>query len=177
MLKPEELETLVAAADEATRWLATEMGRADLQLRLVDERTVKRDVEAFVARLHGRRKVQHWDWLAMFHKKVKYRNAWMFVVDGRRGHVGPRAMCWGKIEVRAGGYVSIEYVERRPYARMGGLTTVIAFRFAQVVAGALEVAEVRINEPFPELVPFYTAKLGVNRHPPTGRVKYLFKKV
>ena len=177
MLNTYQHEVLAAAATEANRWLAETMGRGDLRLRLVDAASVTRDVRAFVSGVELRRKVRHWDWLAFFHRKVKYRDAWMFTIEGTRGRAGPRAMCWGKIEVRSPGYVSIEYIERRPFARMGGLTTVTAFQFVLIVAGTLEVEEVRVVNPFPELVRFYTAKLGVVRHPPTGVVQYLFKKV
>lgn len=166
----------MAAAAAVNQWLGEELGRSDLRLRLVNEATVKSDVARFVAGARSRR-VSHWDWERLFHRNVKHKKAWMFTIEGTRGRTGPGAMCWGKIEVRSPGYVSIEYIERRPYARLRGLTTVTAFQFVLIVAGVLGVDEVRIVDPFPQLIRFYTDRLGVVRHPPTGQVQYLRKKV
>jgi len=177
MLNTSEQLILKAAVDDVNVWLASVMTRPDLKLRLVTQGSVSADFRNFTAGVGKHRKVKHWDWVQLFHQRVKFRNAWMFAVDGPRRRPGPRAMSWGKVEVVAPGYVSIEYLERRPFARMGGLTTLIAFRFVQIVGLALGVAEVRVSEPFPQLIPYYVAKLGVIRHPATGRVQYLFKTI
>jgi hypothetical protein len=177
MLKDYEVQVLAAAAAQTTQWLAGTMWRADLRLRLVNEDSIKRDSQVFVSRMSHRRKVAHWDWVKLFHSKVKYRRAWMFAIESSRGCPGPRAMCWGKLEVHAPGYVSIEYIERRPFARLSGLTAVTAVQFIMIVADAMGLDEARLTKPFPKLVPFYMTNLGMSRHPATGEVEYLFKKV
>ena len=58
---------------------------------------------------------------------------------------------------------------------MGGLTTLIAFQFVQLVGISLGVAQVRLSNPYPPLIPYYMSKLGVVRHPVTGVVQYLYK--
>jgi hypothetical protein len=115
----------------------------------------------------GRHRKVHWNWEDLFFARVRMKDAWMYaMVRGGR----PRAMCYGRIEVGQG-YVSLEYLERAPYARgIRGLTAPAAFQFARAVALLLDLDEVRLNEPFPQLVRYYERTLGAVRHSAAGAV-------
>jgi len=166
-------EVLAAALDQTNTWLALELGRPDLQLQLVNQPTARPLVLDF-ERGGGRRRRVHWNWEDLYFSRVRYRDAWMYAMM-RGGR--PRALCYGRIVV-GDGYVSLEYLERVPYARgLRGVTVSAAFQFARAVALLLDLDEVRLNEPFPQLVRYYMRTLGAVRHPAAGAVKYLYCKV
>lgn len=164
---------LAAALDQTNLWLSGTLGRPDLQLQLVsasNARAMALDFE----RAGGKRRKVHWNWEDLYFSRVRFKDAWMYaMVRGGR----PRALCFGRIEV-GHGYVSLEYLERAPYARgLRGLAAPAAFQFARAVALLLDLDEVRLNNPFPQLVRYYERTLGLVRHPPSGPVKYLSVKV
>lgn len=166
-------EALAAASAVVNEWL--DAAHPMLALQLIDDLTVKSTVERF--RRGARTKVHWWDWQKKFHKKVKWKNAWLFALQ--RGEQ-PVALCLGSISVRAG-HVAIEYLERRVYARgVKGVPLVAAYQFATAVANALGISEVRINDPLnPALARHYEQALGMTpvRQGRANEVKYLFKKV
>jgi len=166
-------QILALALAETNNWFASTAQRPDLTLNLMDAASAGPVARAFVAGIERHRQVE-WDWSALFHRRVKHQDAWMFAIVCRGR---PRAMCYGKIEVRHG-FVAIEYLERRPYTRgLRGLTAPAAFQFAKTVAVLLNIQEVRLNQPFPQLVRYYIRTLGVSRHPPVGGVQYLLAMV
>lgn len=167
-------EVLAAALDQTNTWLANELGRPDLQLQLVSQPVARRIALQF-ERAGGRRRKVQWNWEELFFSRVRHQDAWMYTMV-RSGL--PRAMCYGRIQVK-GGHVSLEYLERAPYARgLRGVTAPTAFQFARAVALLLDLTEVRLNEPFPQLVRYYERIMeGAIRHPTSGAVKYLSVKV
>jgi hypothetical protein len=167
-------EVLAAALDQTNTWLAQTLGRSDLQLQLISQ-PIARTAALQFERGGGRRRKVHWNWEELFFSKVRHQDAWMYAMV-RAGR--PRAMCYGRIQVK-GGHVSLDYLERTPYARgIRGLTAPTAFQFARAVALLLDLTEVRLNEPFPHLVHYYEKVLGeAVRHPAVGPVKYLSVKV
>lgn len=166
-------EVLAAALDQTNLWLAETIGRPDLQLQLVSQPMARRTAIDF-EKMGGKRRKVHWNWEDLFFTHVRLKDAWMYaMVRGGR----PRAMCFGRIEVGQG-YVSLEYLERAPYARgIRGLTAPAAFQFARAVALLLDLDEVRLNNPFPQLVRYYERTLGGVRQPTDGAVKYIYVKV
>lgn len=166
-------EALAAASAVVNEWLAATHPK--LALELVDAQTVKLIVERF--RRGARTKVHWWDWQKKFHKKVKWKSAWLFALQ--RGDQ-PVALCLGSISIQAG-HVAIEYLERRVYARgVKGVPLVAAYQFATAVANAMGISEVRINDPLnPALARYYERALGMTpvRQGQANEVKYLFKKV
>lgn len=171
---PPVSEALAAAIGVVNQWLQAQT--LDLSLRLEGAATIKATVRQFVEGAPGR-KVAEWDWESFFHKKVKHkRDAWLFSL--RRGEQ-PVALCLGKIHIRDD-HVALEYLERRSDAdKVKGLPVQVGFAFAAAVANVLGLSEVRINQPFPELVSYYADALGMEpvRHKESGPVNYLFKKV
>jgi hypothetical protein len=170
-MNPKTSETLAAALEATNRWFAEDRKRPDLTLQLVDKTTAKSIARDFEAMGGKHRKVKHWDWEDLYFRKVRYKDAWLYALV-RRGR--PRCLCYGRIEIKDR-YVSLEYLERAPYARgIRGLATSTAFQFARTIAVLLDLPEVRINDPFPQLVRFYERTLGLVRHPLEGPVKYLY---
>lgn len=167
-------EVLAAALDQTNTWLAQTLRRPDLQLQLISQPVARSTAMQFERGGGVRRKVQ-WNWEEIFFSRVRHQDAWMYAMV-RAGR--PRAMCYGRIQVK-GAYVSLEYLERAPYARgIRGFTAPTAFQFARAVALLLDLTEVRLNEPFPHLVQYYERVLeGAIRHPAAGPVKYLSVKV
>ena len=178
MPEPSSPQVLAIALAQTNQWFADVMLMPNVQLQLIDEMNIQRIARQFLTSIKHRK--VDWDWEAMFHKKVKFAarygcKAWMFAITVR-GRAG--AMSWGKIDIRPPGYVSIEFLERRPYVRgLRGLAAPAAFQFAKTVAALLDVDQVRLSRPLPELVRYYTRSLGLVRHPVAGRVQYLFAKV
>lgn len=167
-------EVLAAALDQTNTWLAQTLGRPDLQLQLISQPIARASAMQF-ERGGGLGRKVHWNWEEIFFSRVRHQDAWMYAMV-RAGR--PRAMCYGRIQVK-GAYVSLEYLERAPYARgIRGFTAPTAFQFARAVALLLDLTEVRLNEPFPHLVQYYERVLeGAIRHPAAGPVKYLSVKV
>jgi hypothetical protein len=111
------------------------------------------------------------DWEDVFHKRVKGQKAWMIQIlqSSRTG-----ALSCGRVEIRKG-YVSIDYLEKRPtFNHPRGLSTQVAFRFAKTLATILEIEQVRLNDPLPDLVSYYEKSLGLARHTVRSKVQYLF---
>lgn len=93
----------------------------------------------------------------------------------------PGAMRDGRLEVDDGN-VSIDYLESSFDARIKGMVAQTAFLFARAIALLLALDEVRLNEPFLELVQYYEGILGlfgfpVVRHPAEDGVRFLSVKV
>lgn len=170
-MNPQTPQILAAALEQTNKWFKEELNRPDLSLQLVDKATAPRVTSDFMFMGGKRRKVAHWDWEDIYFRKVRYKDAWLYALV-RRGR--PRAMCYGRIAIKEG-YVSLEYLERAPYARgVRGLVTSTAFQFARTIAVLLDLTEVRVNDPFPQLVRFYEQTLGLQRHPAEGPVKWLY---
>jgi hypothetical protein len=167
-------EALAAAVGVVNLWLQNRF--PGLALGLEAGATIKGTVQQFVDASPGRI-VSHWDWENFFHKQVKHkRNAWLFSV--RRGGQ-PVALCLGKVHIRDD-HVALEYLERRSDAvDVKGLPVQVGYAFAAAVANVLGLSEVRINQPFPELVTYYADALGMEpvRQKENGPVNYLLKKV
>lgn len=171
-------EVLAAALGLTNQWLASEQLRPDLQLQLVSQTAARSTAQAFQRRGGPARQV-HWDWEALYFKRARRPRGWMFamVLTG----AGPEAMCHGRLEVD-NGYVSVDYLERAPGEQLQGIVMPTAFYFARAVALLTDLDEVRVNEPFPELVEYYERVLGAFgtpavRHPAEGGVQFLSVKV
>jgi hypothetical protein len=156
-------EVLAAALDQTNLWLAETLERPDLHLELVSQATARRTVLDF-ERGAGRHRKVHWNWEDLFFTHVRYKDAWMYAMV--RGGL-PRAMCFGRIEI-VGGHVALG---------LRGVTALAAFQFARAVALLFDLDEVRLNDPFPQLVRYYERTLNAVRHPAAGPVKYLYVKV
>lgn len=81
-------------------------------------------------------------------------------------------LCMGTIAIRED-HVTLEYLERRAYARVKSVVLAAAYQFALAVANVLGLAEVRINAPISDkLAPYYARKLEMTpvRHPVDSRV-------
>jgi|GEM_PF-3389637 len=118
-----------------------------------------------------------WDWETLYFRRVRHKAAWMHAMVRRGQSFKARALCYGRVEVR-GGYVSLEYLERARHARgLKGLTVFTAFQFARTVAVLLGISEVRINDPFTQLVSYYERALRAHRHPAEGPVQYLYTRI
>jgi len=170
-----EIEEAVAAASQvANGWL---QGRdPSLSLRIERMASIKPTVAAFV---HGgwKRKVGHWDWVRLFHKEVKWNDAWLFsLLRGQQ----PVALCLGSISIQED-HVAIEYLERRlDVPGVKGVPLAAAFQFAAAVAAVLELGQVRVNNPINDtLVDHYARTLHMTpvRQTPGGRVDYLYRNV
>lgn len=123
-------EVLAAALDQTNAWLAQTLGRPDLQLQLISQPIARTTAMQF-ERGGGLRRKVHWNWEDIFFSRVRHQDAWMYAMV-RAGR--PRAMCYGRIQIQ-GGHVSLEYLERTPYARgIRGFTAPTAFQFARAVA-------------------------------------------
>lgn len=176
---PHKNEVLAAALAQTNALLADVLERPDLQLELVSHTSARPTARAF-ERLAGlRRRMKHWDWEELFFKHARRPRGWMCAMV-LRGE-GPSAMCKGRIEV-SDGYVSIDYLESSGDERLKGMVAPTAFQFARAIALLLDVDEVRLNEPFAELVEYYEGVLGIFgipavRHPAEGGVKFLSVKV
>lgn len=168
-------QVLAAALDETNGWLATQGHPFRLILvNATNARQMALDIEQSG---DGRRKVG-WDWETLYFRRVRHRKAWMYaMVRGRRSAARARALCYGRVELRHG-HVSLEYLERARHARdIKGLTVFTAFQFARTVALLLGIGEVRVNDPFPQLVAYYERALNANRHPTEGPVQYLYTRI
>lgn len=176
---PHKNEVLAVALEQTNSLLSGALGRSDLQLELVSHTSARSTARAF-ERLAGlRRKMKHWDWEELFFKRARRPRGWMCAMV-LRGE-GPSAMCYGRIEV-SDGYVSIDYLESSGDERLKGMVAPTAFQFARAIALLLDLDEVRLSEPFPELVEYYEGVLGLLgipavRHPAEGGVKFLSVKV
>lgn len=162
-------EIFAAAIQVTNDWLSTTQS-GDLEIQLLsDNTTVARVTKQFISHCKHRRKVD-WDWSTVYHKRIKYQDAWMFALV-RRGT--PGALCCGRIAI-VDRYVSVERLERTPYRRgLRGLVVPTTFQFARAVALLLDLHEVRIEQPFPQLVRHYEKVLRGIRQPATGEVKYI----
>jgi hypothetical protein len=167
-------EALAAAVGVVN--LLLEQQHPGLVLGLEAGSTIKGTVQQFVEGTAGRL-VPHWDWENFFHKQVKHkRNAWLFAL---RLGAQPVALCLGTVHIGQD-HVALEYLERRSDATdIKGVPLQVGFAFAAAVASVLGLSEVRINQPFSELVSYYAETLGMEpvRQKPGGPVNYLVKKV
>ena len=152
-------EVLAAALDQTNTWLAQTLGRPELQLQLISQ-PIARVTALQFERGGGLRRKVHWNWEELFFSKVRHQDAWIYAM-ARAGR--PRALCCGRIQIK-GGHVSLEYLERTPYARgIRGLTAPTAFQFARAVALLLDLAEVRLRRTSP--VPCALLTSGCSRGP------------
>ena len=69
-------EDFAAALDAVNSWLADELDRRDLQVRLVTPSSAKRVAIEFEQLAKRGRRVD-WDWQDLFFRRVRYRDAWM----------------------------------------------------------------------------------------------------
>jgi hypothetical protein len=168
-------EVLAAALDQTNLWLKGQ--EHPFYLVLPEGMTEAKKLIKDLQRADNQRRV-HWDWEHLYSREVRLKPAWMYaMVREKPGAMHVRAMCCGRIEVKDR-YVSIEYLERvGSDPELKGLTALTAFQFARTVALLLDIDEVRLNDPFPELVPYYEQTLGVVRHPQEGSQQYLYIKV
>lgn len=169
-------EVLAAALGQTNAWLSDVLLRPDLQLELVPQHTARSTAEEFQKNAGQNRRV-HWNWEELFFRFARTPRGWMFAMVLRG--TGTGALCQGMVQ---DDYVSIDYLERADDDKLQGVVTLTAFQFARAVALLLDLDEVRLKEPFPELVEHYEQVLGsmgppVVRHPPDGSVKYLSVKV
>ena len=173
-MRDDVAEALAAATGVVNEWLVAQQ-HAGVTLALADAQTIKDTVERFL-RGARRRRVSHWDWERKFYRRVRHRDAWIF--DLRQGSQ-PVVLCMGTIAIRED-HVTLEYLERRAYARVKGVALAAAYQFALAVANVLGLAEVRINDPINDkLARYYERKLEMTpvRHPVDGRVKYLYRRI
>jgi len=171
-------EVLAAALAQTNGWIAAELKRPDIWLELVLQHTARQTAEAFATIAADRRRV-HWDWESLYFKKARKPDGWMFSIIVKSQ--GPSAMCYGRLDVKKD-YVSINYLESAQVEELKGLVALISFQFALTVAIVLDIDELRLCDPFEELVPFYERvlqALGMPavRHPAEGSVQFLSAKV
>lgn len=175
MLFPKN-EVLAAALGQSNVWLADVLQRPDLQLELVPQNAARSTVQAFQL-LAGKGRKVHWDWEDLYFRFARKPRGWMFSMVLRG--TGPGALCQGMVQ---DDHVSIDYLERVAGEQLQGVVAATAFQFARAVALLLDLDEVRLKDPFPELVEHYEQVLGAMgpaavRHPADGAVKYLCVKV
>ena len=166
---------LATSAIAIQEWIDEVYPTSQVTFSLLTPSSARGTVRAFLAATRNRRKVT-WDWERIFHKKVKFTSgAWMFAL--RRRDL-PVTLCYGRIQV-ADSYVSIDYLERCRFLHgVKGKPLAVAFQFAVLLAGELDIEFVRINEPLNRrLATFYQRELGMSRHPAKGEVQYLSKRV
>lgn len=165
-------EAIAAAVEVLNQWMAEELLLPDLQIYLVTRSSIHETVARFEAQ--AIRRMVHWDWQEIFFRKVRLKPAWMFelVQQGQ-----PGALCFGQVNIKQD-YASIEFLERLPGAEeVKGFVARIAFQFAATVAGVLNLPEVRLMSPHPDLVDYYVSTLDLQRQPPQGEVEYLTRRL
>jgi hypothetical protein len=165
-------EAIAATIEQINDWFENELSRSDLKIQLVNATNAKSISRRFT--LTGGVRLVDWDWEAIYFRKVKLKPAWMFelVQKGRTG-----ALCYGQVNIR-GSYATIEYLERKvSFKKLKGLAAQTAFQFAATVAKTLDLKEVRLVDPHPDLVLYYQKTLGLTRHPAHGVVQYLARRL
>jgi len=165
-------EALGASLQVTNDWLVG-LGKEGFVLTLEAASSVKATERDFIHGMSHRRKVNWWKWERKFHQNVKFGKGW-FIALRKNGR--PVMLCVGTI-CKARTYIAIDYLERRPYAHgVGGYALLTAYQFAAALAGVLGVGQVRINDPINKRVEnYYAVRLQMNRHPPHGKVQYLYR--
>lgn len=168
-LKEACLATLAAMNER----LASEYPNLALQLTVVDGPLAKQLGKVFSAQ--DLERWVDWDWVALFHKRVKReKSAWMFAVVVAETY---GAVCYGTISID-NDCVSVEYLERKlDVAALKGIAAEIAIQYVEALASYLGLGEIRVCDPDPALIEFYEQNFGLTRQSDSVEVTYLFKKV
>lgn len=176
---PAAAEPPISRSDALAAAVATlnarlqEQAPGEYEIRLEDALSIKQTVHSFHEGSPARR-VPDWQWLQLYHRRSKKPEGWLFSLRFRQR---ASVLAMGTIQLQHD-YVAVDRIERRTdQPELKGNAAPIALAFAEIVARTLGLRQVRINDPFNELLPYYEQKLGFTpvRHADGTRVQYLYK--